>query len=80
MPAMTVAIIRSAVRDLGDESSAVRVSALEYFNGDEFVDHCKRVAADHQRILAGVSDIVRQDGVRKRKLLNNLIGEINEYG
>ncbi len=80
MLAMTIAIIRSAARDLGNESSSVRTSALEYFNGDAFVDHCKSVALDHQGVLDQVSEIVRQDGVRKKKLLNNLIGEINEYG
>jgi len=76
---MTVAIIKSAVRDLDDDRSAVRVSALEYFNSDSFLDHCKKVAIDHQRIIDSVSGIVRQEGPRKKKLIKILTGEVNEY-
>ncbi len=79
MLAMTVAIIKSAVRDLGSENQAERLSALQYFNGENFQKDCRLAAIDCEAVIKKVEGIVQQDGIRQKKLIRDLVGEVNEY-
>jgi uncharacterized lipoprotein YehR (DUF1307 family) len=45
----------------------------------DFEEQCKRYAIDHEGIREKVSVIYKEGGVRRKKLINNLVKEVSEY-
>lgn len=76
-----VAVVNRAAKDLGDDSSTVRTDALKYFLGEKskFVITSKSYAVDHQWVQEKVREIAKEDGFRRKKLVENLTKKIREY-
>lgn len=76
-----VAVANRAAKDLGDDNTTVRADALKYFLGEKsnFVITSKSYAVDYQWIQEKVLEIAKEDGFRRKKLVENLIKNIKEY-
>lgn len=76
-----VAVANRAAKDLGDDDTTVRADALKYFLGEKsnFVITSKSYAVDYQWIQEKVLEIAKEDGFRRKKLVENLIKNIKEY-
>lgn len=76
-----VAVVNRAAKDLGEDSSTVRTDALKYFLGEQstFVITSKAYAVDYQWIQEKVREIAKEDGFRRKKLVENLTKKIREY-
>ena len=76
---VVVAVIKGAVKDLESESLRIQSQAATYFDSLDFEEQCKRYAIDHEGIREKVSVIYKEGGVRRKKLINNLVKEVSEY-
>tara|TARA_B100000519_G_C14075958_1_gene359135 strand:+ start:308 stop:550 length:243 start_codon:yes stop_codon:yes gene_type:complete len=73
------AIIKRSAKDLGHEKSEVRASAAGWFMTDSFKHFCSENAIPYERWMESVGEIVKQEGVRKKKLINEFLKEITDY-
>ena len=76
-----VAIVNRFVKDLGHENSGIRTQAMDYFlvEDEAFVSSSKKFGMPHEWIRKEVEEIVREDGFRRKKLVDNLSKKIREY-
>jgi hypothetical protein len=76
---MHVAIIKRSVKDLGDKKYGNRFSAEQFFFTDSFEYFCKQNALPYESWLEKIKNIIKERGVRKKKLINNFLNEIRDY-
>ena len=76
---MQIAMIKRSAKDLGDDKAAVRGSAAGYFLTDDFENFCKENALPHKHWMESVQKIIKEDGVRKKKLIGNFLKEVKEF-
>ena len=76
---VVAAVIKGAVKDLESESLKVQSQAATYFDSPDFEEQCKRHAIDCDGIKEKVSRIYKEGGVRKQKLIKELVREVSEY-
>ena len=76
---IVTAIIKNAAKDLESPSTKIQAQAAQYFASPDFEEQCRRYAIDHGRIREKVSEIYKEGGVRKKKLIRDLAKEVSEY-
>ena len=76
-----VAVVNRFVKDLDDESMGIRTQAMDYFlvEDEDFVSNAKKFGMPHAWIRFEVEKIVKEEGFRKKKLVENLSKKIREY-
>lgn len=76
-----VAIVNRSVKDLDHESPGIRTQAMDYFlmEDEDFVSNAKKFGMPHAWIRYEVEKIVKEEGYRKKKLVENLSKKIREY-
>jgi len=76
-----VAILNRSAKDLDSDRSELRAEALNYFLAEnaEFIRICKGFAIDSGFIMDEVKKIAKEDGYRRKKLVENLTKKIREY-
>ena len=78
---MFVAVVNRFVKDLDHESMGIRTQAMDYFlvEDEAFVANAKKFGMPYQWIRYEVEKIVKEEGFRKKKLVENLSKKIREY-
>ena len=79
MTEMHVAIIKRSVKDLGDKKYGNRFSADRFFFTDSFKYFCKQKNFQYESRIEKKKNIIKERGVRKKKLINNFLNEIRDY-
>tara|TARA_R110000737_G_C14158123_1_gene408986 strand:- start:9 stop:257 length:249 start_codon:yes stop_codon:yes gene_type:complete len=76
-----VAVVNRFVKDLDDERMGIRTQAMDYFlvEDEDFVSNAKKFGMPHAWIRFEVEKIVKEEGFRKKKLVENLSKKIREY-
>ena len=76
-----VAVVNRFVKDLDHESMGIRTQAMDYFlvEDEAFVANAKKFGMPYQWIRYEVEKIVKEEGFRKKKLVENLSKKIREY-
>ena len=69
-------IVYQAVKDLCDDSPLERVTAALYFVEGRHVNNCKDASIDPVKIKESVLEIIKEDGIRRRKLVKDLLKQI----
>tara|TARA_R110001583_G_scaffold182840_1_gene340985 strand:+ start:183 stop:431 length:249 start_codon:yes stop_codon:yes gene_type:complete len=76
-----VAVVNRFVKDLDHPSMGIRTQAMDYFlvENEAFVANAKKFGMPYQWIRFEVEKIVKEEGFRKKKLVENLSKKIREY-
>tara|TARA_R110000751_G_scaffold32504_2_gene81671 strand:- start:87 stop:335 length:249 start_codon:yes stop_codon:yes gene_type:complete len=76
-----VAVVNRFVKDLDHQSMGIRTQAMDYFlvEDEAFVANAKKFGMPYEWIRFEVENIVKEEGYRKKKLVENLSKKIREY-
>lgn len=66
-------LIRQALRDLSDSHPAISFDSAIYFTERHHVPICKAIGVDHEVLRARVLECLKESGVRRKRMVNDLI-------
>ncbi len=76
---LEVEVIRRAVRDLHGAKQEQAESSLRYLNSESFIKDCKCSAIDSDWVKSEVYKAMREEGARRKYLINRLSNELINY-
>jgi len=76
---MYFAMIKRSIKDLGHSKYVIRFGAEEFFASDTFECVCKRNAFPYDLWLEKIKQIIKERGIRKKKLIIELSKEVKDY-
>lgn len=76
---LEVEVIRRAVRDLNGANGKKAESSLRYLNSESFIKDCKYSAIDSDWVKSEVYNAMREEGARRKYLINRLSNELINY-
>jgi len=75
---LDASIVMQAIKDLMDDKESERLAALQFFLANAHLDLCKKAGLDEEKITSSVKEISKHSGVRRRKLVRDLLDVLSK--
>ena len=75
---LDASIVTQAIKDLVHDKKSERLAALQFFLANGHRDLCERAGLNQEEITNSVKEISMHDGVRRDKLVKELLDDISE--
>ena len=66
------------MKDLANTDDTLRFDAAQFFALDRHVDLCLFINVDNNEVKKRVIECIREEGVRRQRMVNDLVLDFNE--